>query len=218
MKLQNTSIYPFISSNPELCELFTFQRNSYIIRASDADSYVWYLVEGQVKVIANGSNGKCIVVDMIDEDNFVGHLSNYYEQNFYCDSLAVTNCTLIRIPIGKFNEMMKGMEFSRLFFMKTSARLYIMYKMDLVNHLFTQQQQFAFYLLSNVKGDICYIQSLYRICEFLRVSRRNLYNLIDKFMAEGYLERLEDGKIRILDFEAMREIQKPVADFVHNKI
>ena len=35
MKLEDTTIYPFIRNDPELCELHTFARGKYIIRSGD---------------------------------------------------------------------------------------------------------------------------------------------------------------------------------------
>lgn len=216
MKLEETAIYPYIRYKPDLCEIHTFLRGTYIARAENKSECIWYLVSGRVKVVANGPTGKSLLVDLIEPDNFVGHLSNYHRKNFYCDSIAQTSSTLIRIPIDIFYQMMEGLEFSRLFFQKTNERLYDMYKSDLMRHLFTQRQQLAFYVHTNAKDGVCRVQSLNTICEVLRISRRNLYYLIDGFVKDGYLERTEGGDIVIINEEAIRSIEEPVYNFQHN--
>ena len=92
------------------------------------------------------------------------------------------------------------------------------YKKELVRGLFTQRQQFAFYILENAQNNICRIHSIYNICEVLKISRRNLYNLIDSFSESGILNRLETGDIQVLDMDSLRNIAKPVVDFFYNKI
>ena len=114
---------------------------------------------------------------------------------------------------------MQDIEFSRFFYLKVTNRLYIMYKKDLAKHLFSQQEQFAYHLLECSHGEtLCMMQSLYKTCEYLRMSRRNLYNILDSFIAEGALSRTEDGQIQIKDLALLKAKAQPVTDFVNNQI
>lgn len=219
MIFAESAIYPFIKDYPANFEIVTFKKNSFILRASEENKYIWFLLDGEVKVVACSNNGKSIVVDEIPPGCFVGHLSNLFGQNFYTDSIAVTKCTLLQIPITDFLQLMQEIEFSRFFYLKVTNRLYIMYKKDLAKHLFSQQEQFAYHLLeSSHGGTVCMLQSLYKTCEYLRISRRNLYNILDSFITEGCLSRTEDGQIQIENLELLMEKAKPVADFVNNQI
>lgn len=219
MIFAESAIYPFIKDYPANFEIVTYKKNSYIIRASEENQYIWFLLDGEVKVVACSNNGKSIVVDEIPPGCFVGHLSNLFGQNFYTDSIAVTKCTLLQIPIADFFQLMQDIGFSRFFYLKVTNRLYIMYKMDLTKHLFTQQEQFAYHLLQCSNGsNLCMLQSLYKTCEYLRISRRNLYNILDGFTAEGILTRTEDGQIRIKNPALLQEKAQPVSDFMNNQI
>ena len=149
MILQESTIYPFLEKHPASYELITVKKNTRIVSANEESKYIWYLLEGEVKVVAVSNNGKSIVVDEIGPNNFVGHLSNLFGQNFYCDSYAATECTLIQFPIARFLVLMQELAFSRLFYLKVNNRLYTMYKKELVKHLFSQQEQLAYYLLQN---------------------------------------------------------------------
>lgn len=217
MKLEDTSIYPFIRDDPKLCQLHMFGRNKYIIRAGERAD-VWYLVNGKVQVETSTKNGKKLVVDIINEDNFVGHLSNFAGQNFFCDSLASVSSTLIRIPKDVFLQKMEDLAFSRHFYMKVNARLYDMYKKELARGLFSQRQQFAFYIIKNSQNCICRIHNLCTICEFLKISRRHFYNLLEQFTAEGLINRTEAGDIEILDLDALYQVAEPVVNFYYNKV
>lgn len=218
MILEDTTIYPLIKACPELCELHRFDRNKYITRADWSSEDVWYLVSGRVKVETTAQNGNKLLVDIIDEDNYVGHLSNFRGHNFYCDSITTAPSTLLRIPADRFRSLLDTQAFSRHFYMKTSARLYDMYKRDLVRDLFSQRQQFAFYVLEKTQDGVCRIHSIYYICEYLKISRRNLYNLLARFSEENILEREDAGDIVVLDMASLCQIAKPVEDFFYNKI
>lgn len=218
MKLEDTTIYPLIRDDPALCQLHRFDRNKYITRADWNDEDVWYLVSGRVKVETTAQNGNKLLVDIIDEDNYVGHLSNFRGYNFYCDSITMPPSSLLRIPADKFRALLDTQAFSRHFYMKTSARLYDMYKRDLIRYLFTQRQQFAFYVHEKTKDGVCRIHSIYNMCEYLKISRRNLYNLLARFSEENILTREDAGDITVLDMTALCQIAKPVEDFFYNKI
>lgn len=142
-----SAIYPFLKDRPNDFEIIVLKKYTKIVRASSDVESIWFLIDGEVTVTSSSGNGKSIVVDVIPPDNFVGHLSNIFEQNFYADSTASMKSTLVQIPIDVFFDLMKGIQFSRLYYNKVLNRLYIMYKNDLVKHLFSQQEQFANYLL-----------------------------------------------------------------------
>lgn len=217
MLLEDTTIYPLIRSFPELCQLHSFDKNKYIVRA-DCDEDVWYLVSGRVKVETSAQNGNKLLVDIIDEDNYVGHLSNFRGCNFYCDSRTTVPSTLLRIPADTFRSLLDTPAFSRHFYMKTSARLYDMYKRALMRDLFTQRQQLAFYVLEKEQNEVCRIHSIYNICEYLKISRRNLYYLLSRFSEENILSRGDAGDLQVLDKESLQQIAKPVEDYFYNRI
>lgn len=122
MILAESAIYPFIKDYPTGFEIVTYKKNSLILQASEENKYIWFLLDGEVKVVACSSNGKRIVVDEIPTGCFVGHLSNLFGQNFYTDSIAVTKCTLLQIPITDFLQLMQDIEFSRFFYLKVTNR------------------------------------------------------------------------------------------------
>ena len=213
-----SAIYPFLKDRPNDFEIIVLKKYTKIVRASSDVESIWFLIDGEVTVTSSSGNGKSIVVDVIPPDNFVGHLSNIFEQNFYADSTASMKSTLVQIPIDVFFDLMKGIQFSRLYYNKVLNRLYIMYKNDLVKHLFSQQEQFANYLLECSENDVCKMESMYKTCEYLRISRRNLYNMMDSFISEGLLKKNECGHNVIVDRQKLEEKAHPVTAFLSNKV
>ena len=59
---------------------------------------------------------------------------------------------------------------------------------------------------------------MYKTSEYLCISRRNLYNMIDSLVTDGCLARTEKGDILIADFEKLQEKALSVATYLNNLI
>lgn len=159
-----------------------------------------------------------MVVDILEEDNYVGHFSNIFEQNFYCTSTAIVTSTFIRIPTEQFKEMLdKDIRFQRHFNKKIITRLYTMYKKDLAIHMFGQREQIAHHIIVNEVGGAGHVNNVNAICEMFRISRRNFYNLVKKLADDNIIEHLE-GVIYITDYDRLKLENQPVLDFFGNTI
>lgn len=220
MKLEESGIYPFIRRFPELQKLYRIPGGNVVVSPlNNENDYMWFLVNGKVKVETEGENGKKMLVDMLEEDNYVGHISNLFGQNLYCSSITVITSTFIRIPMKQFKEMIdKDIRFQRHFYQKVTARLYVMYKKDLALHLFSQRELLAEYMIENVVDGVCHIHNVSGICETLRVSRRNFYNLIEKLAKDDLIERLDGGDIYIMDYQRLKKEAQPVIDYFGNAV
>lgn len=137
MKLEETGIYPFIKSYSESQILYHFGKGECITNAVARNEDYWYVIDGNIEVVAMSHNGKRVHVDDNMEDEFCGHMSKYWGQNLCCDCIATTPCTLIRIPNALFSKLIKQDEFKLFFYFKMSSRLYDMYRKRLSYDLFT---------------------------------------------------------------------------------
>lgn len=221
MKLEETSIYPYIKAFPEVHKLYKLPAGSVVVSpvSNDEDGYIWFLVNGKVRIETEGTTGKKIVVDILTDDNYVGHLSNLFGQNFYCTTITVITSTFIRIPVRRFKEMLsKDIRFQRHFHEKMIARLYIMYKKDMSLHLFSQQEQIAAYIINHEVNGVCSISNVKSICETYRSSRRNFYNILDKLEESGLIECAEGMEIYIKDYDKLKEKAQSLLDFFGNTL
>ncbi len=221
MKLEETSIYPYIKAFPDLHKLYRIPAGNVVVSPinNDEQDYVWFLVNGKVKVETEGTNGKKIIVDMLTEDNYVGHLSNLFGHNFYCTTVTVITSTFIRIPSNQFREMInKDIRFQRHFNNKLISRLYTMYKKDLSLHLFSQREHIAAYIIDHEVDGVCHLNNVKNICEMLRSSRRNFYNLLNKMEEDELIEHCEGGDIYILNYDRLKQEAEALNNFFENSV
>ncbi len=216
VKLEDTGIYPFIKDCPECQILYRFGKGECITNSVARNEDYWYIIEGNIEVVASSHSGKRVHVDDNMEDEFTGHLSKYWGQNFYCDCIAATPCTLIRIPNSLFAKLIKQDDFRLFFYFKMSSRLYEMYRRRLSYDLFTPRQRFATHLLVEQRDGECYISNLSKECSELGISRRNLYNILDDFEGGGVISYEQTGLIKIKSMERLLEIARPAVEFMEN--
>ena len=77
MKLEDSGIYPFIKDYPKCKILDRFGKGECITNSIARNEDYWYVIEGQIEVVATSHNGRRIHVDDNVEDEWTGHLSKY---------------------------------------------------------------------------------------------------------------------------------------------
>lgn len=212
MKLTDTIIYKFIKEYINKIEVVEFKKDEYIERSTNDSHCIYYILSGVVKVKNISHVGNKFVIDEITEEEFVGHISKMRGSSFYCDIIAKEPCTLLKIPKYILDKMLKDTEFSVLFYEKTSSRIYLMYKKLLLEKLFSWEEIVAYYILEQAKEDIFIYKSMYEICEYLNISRRGLYNIINKWAFEECIEK-KGSTFLIKDKKYLEELASSVYQY-----
>lgn len=219
MELEKTGIYPFIKNYPEVCKLIHVDKGVNFCPAYDESRLVWYLVSGSVDDCATSYTGRTVAVDNNVPDEFTGHLSNHWGQNFYCNCIASSPSELLSIPNQMFDEVfMRNPEFAAFFYFKTSVRLYDMFKRGLVIDLFSGSQIFAEFLVRNSQGGICHLDNVSDACETMHMSRRNFYNKLSQFEDSGLISHPSADTIRLINEKELKKIASPVTKFMNNEL
>jgi CRP/FNR family cyclic AMP-dependent transcriptional regulator len=94
-----------------LYEEVEFQTNEYLFHEGNENSFVYYIIDGKIKVIK-----KKIVIGFSNPNEFVGITSCLSENNEYCFSaLAQENSTLLRIHKTVFKTVLnENVEFGKI--------------------------------------------------------------------------------------------------------
>ncbi|MEL7647689.1 MAG: Crp/Fnr family transcriptional regulator [Sedimentibacter sp.] len=216
MNIQDAHIYPYIKNYLDRIPVATFKKGTYFSKAENRDNQIYYILSGNVNVESFSEMGKKVLVDSISENEFAGQISYIRQSNFYCNSLAVTDVKMLCLKEDLMSILMKNLEFSTVFYFKTSSRIYIMYKKMLMNSLFSQCELVAYYIIDNShKGQFVY-KSIYDICEKLNISRRSFYNIINKFVELKVLEKGSDCIYFVKDDNYLIEKSDNVKRFMEN--
>ena len=83
MKLEDSGIYPFIKDYPKCKILYRFGKGECITNSIARNENYWYVIEGQIEVVATSHNGRRIHVDDNVEDEWTGHLRRITGDRIY---------------------------------------------------------------------------------------------------------------------------------------
>ncbi len=212
MELSDIYIYGFIKEYLNEISIVQYKKGQYIARADENFTEVFYILDGDVIVECITKYGKIFLVDELSKNEFVGKFSYMYEQNLFCDIKAVSNVSLLKINKDTFGKLQKNPEFLKFFLYKISNRIYYMYKKLMMKNLFTSEEMFAFYLLKNSQDAIVKFKSMNELCNIIPMSRKGLYNVINKFIKKGCI-RKEKNSIIITDKKQLLELSVHVREF-----
>lgn len=212
-KIKSIAIYEYIKNYLPIIPTLELKKGEYLFRANADDPTLFYILDGVVRVENISYNGKKLIVDILQDDEFVGAISNIHKADFQCSGIADTAVTVLVLKKPLMDELMQNTDFSTLFYQKTSKRVYMMYKNILARTLFSQNEIMAHYILENSKGDIFKYKTIYDISENLGISRRGIYNILYRFDEIGCIKKTKTA-YRIVDRDYLEKTAEQVINFM----
>jgi CRP-like cAMP-binding protein len=209
--LQDIFIYQYIKDYLNEISISNYKKGQYITHSNESLEEIYFILDGNIKVECITKSGKSFLVDELSKNEFVGKISYMYEQNLFCDITATSNATLLKINKSTFKKLEKNSEFMKVFLLKTSKRIYFMYKKLMMKDLFRLEETLAFHILKNAEDDVFIFKSMYNLCEILSVSRKNLYNTINSFIEKKYIKK-EKSSLIILNRDNLYELSAGVRE------
>lgn len=212
MDLKDTCIYKHVKQYLDEIDIIKYKKGQYLTRSNHSFHEIFYILEGNVQVEYTTKSGKSFLVDELSDNNFVGKISCMYDQSLYCDIIAITDVSVLRISKSTFKKLQNNTDFINIFLYKNSKRIYSIYKKLMMKDLFTSEELLSFYIVKHSQDEILVYKSMYELCKSLAISRKNLYNTINKLAKENYL-RKDKNSLVILNKDYFVETSKHVREF-----
>lgn len=212
MELKNACIYNHILEYVDEIETVTYKKGQYLTRSNHDFTGIFFILEGTVQVEYTTKSGKRFLVDELSANEFVGKISYLYDQSLYCDIIAITDAVLLKINKYTFSRLQNNQGFLNLFLFKNSKRIYSIYKKLMMKELFSAEELVSFYILENCQDNIFRFKSMYSLCKSLSISRKNVYNILNKFIDKKYV-RKDNNSLIILNKDSLCEISRDVKEF-----
>ncbi len=212
MELKDTCIYKHVIQYLDEVDVIKYKKGQYLTRANHNFEEIFYILEGTVQVEYATKSGKSFLVDELSSNEFAGKISYMYDQSLYCDIIAMTDASVLLINKNTFKKLQNNTEFINIFLYKNSKRIYSIYKKLMMKDLFSSEEIVSFYIMKNSQDDKLVYKSMYELCKSLSISRKNLYNTINKFIKGNYLTK-DKNMLVILNKEYFYELSKYVREF-----
>ena len=212
------NIYDYLSQEHlSRTSVVNIKENTVFIPATAQKNIdLYYILKGTLDVLSQSYSGHRFIIDPLGPNEFVGKFSQMRQQHFYSEVKTNTPCTLLKLTAIR-NELMNDERFLLFFCIKTSNRLYEMYKISMVRTLFPYHEILAYNLinLANKSGFISDTGT--NICLKTNISERHYYYLIKKLRDKQIISLTKKG-ISIRDMAALTAIADNVTKFMTNQV
>ena len=217
-EIAKKNIYDYLSQEQlSRTSVVDIKENTVFVPAAPQENIdLYYILKGKLNVISQSYSGHRFVVDPLGPGEFVGKFSQLRRQHFYSEVETVTPCTLLKFTDVK-NELLNDERFLLFFLIKTSNRLYEMYKISMARTLFTYKEILAYYMLNSADKTGFVRDTGANICLNVNISERQFYYVIKKMREMGIVSLQKKG-IYIRDIAALTAIADNVTKFMTNQL
>ena len=158
----------------------------FIPAEAQEDIDLYYILEGSVSVFAHSHSGREFLIDTLPNGNFIGKFSQMRKQNFYCEVRAVSDCRLLVLTQHK-EALFRDKDFALYFYIRTTDRVYEMYKLSMARSLYGYHELFAYWLLDLANAERVVISKDEEIRLKMNISERQFFYLLKKFCGLEYI-------------------------------
>ena len=217
-EIMKKNIYDFLS-HEQLDKSLTVNLDKNIVfipAVAQENIDLYYILEGNVGVYSQSYNGRRFLIDSLGPGQFVGKFSQMRKQNFYCEIKTNTQATLLKLTDIK-NELFSHEQFLLYFYIKTSNRVYGMYKISMARTLFSYEELLAYYLLNKANEAGFIGDTDTNICLEANISERQYYYITKKFENDHLISHDKKGRY-IRDIVGLKDIAANATKFMMNQI
>lgn len=194
-------------------ELFCFDKGELICVKGSEMKYIYFLVNGKLKVYTLHDNGKSILLRFYKPLNLLGDVEFLSGFKIQCNVESLNETTLIGIPFIVLHENAScDSKFLKFIIKSLSQKVYTTSNLTSMNLLFPLENRFASYLLS-ISVDDCTDSNISQIkttnltelAALLGTSYRHLNRIMNDFIRNDIIQK-EKGIIKIKNINRLKEL------------
>lgn len=188
-----------------MLELMLFNRNEDVLVEGQASDYLYFLVQGELKIYSSLGNGSLFAHGFLPEFRVLGEMSCLWGDVATATARCVSECYLFAIPLQQYREtIINDVKFLQYLCRIMRDELASMTEKSR-SHLFPLESRFASLLIdNNDKGVLRY--SLTACSELLAVSYRHLLRIVTDFVNRGLIEKHGTRGYRIVQWQPLYEL------------
>lgn len=210
----------FQTLSPEEAELVRSSKTQILFRKGDNltkqgafTSYTLFLIKGLAKQYIEGEGNKSFNLRIIKPGEFVGLSAIFQNNTFNYSSVALTDCQVFLVEKEAINRvcMQNGVFTTHIVrrYIEQNSNLYEKLTSVLYKQMNGRMAETLLYIdsLKSDNNEIFQLLSRKDLADFAATSTESTVKLLKSFEKDGLIV-LEEKDIRLLDYEAMREISR----------
>lgn len=87
-------------------DIINYSKKQAVYHESKRPKYVFYLVNGKVKIVRNNEDGKEYIQELFTTGDFIGHLPVIEDKNYDNTAIVLEDAEILQLPKDDFLEMM----------------------------------------------------------------------------------------------------------------
>lgn len=202
----NMNMKPFM-------ELFYFDKNEHICKEGELLSYLFFFVEGKIKIYITLSNGKSLLLSFYDRFRILGDIELMNFKPASTNVQAVKNSYCIGIKIDDARKyLLNDAKFLRFMCNSLVEKLNVCSNNSSINLLYPLENRLASYIVAAAEKEsidgrtfIKFNESLTEISELLGTSYRHLLRTFNILTKKGVIIKNND-KYEILDYNILMKL------------
>ena len=197
---------------PDLLQLLTvktFNKGEYVINQGEQPSYMYFLVEGRLKIFTQSDEGRKLIIAFTQPFNVLGDIEFVQRKPYLNTVEAITDVKFLALPIEIIHEQgLQHLPFTLYILNEITGKYYANAYSSHFNMLHSVDVRFASYLLSiTTETDYVSIHHIRDVADLIGTSYRHLNRIISQLVEQGLIERAQ-RTIRILNREQLLKLAK----------
>lgn len=180
--------------------LETYNKSDLIIEQGEQPHYLYFLVEGKIKVFAFSDEGKKLIIAFNQPFSIIGDIEFVQQAPFLNTVEAITDVKMLKIPLKVIHQYgMQHLPFVTFILETLTRKFYMNANISRFNLMYPVEVRLASYLLSmTTEEEKVSIHHLRDAADLIGTSYRHLNRIIGQLCEEGVIER-KDRFINILN-------------------
>lgn len=189
--------------------LKTFKKGDYVISQGEQPQFMYFIVEGRLKIFAASDDGKKLIIAFTQPLNVLGDIEFVQRKPYLNTVEAITDGKMLALPIHIIHEHgLQHLPFTSYLLDTITGKFYANAYSSHFNMLHSVDVRFASYILSiTTDTDYVSIHDIRDVADLIGTSYRHLNRIIAQLCEQGYIERAQ-RTIRILQRAELLRLAK----------
>jgi CRP-like cAMP-binding protein/CheY-like chemotaxis protein len=83
-------------------EIRLFPKKNYVYKEGGTPRHLYFIQKGKIKIVKSNEDGKELIINILNENDFFGHLSLLANEHYLDNAIALEDCEISMIPKEDF--------------------------------------------------------------------------------------------------------------------
>ena len=190
------------------CETRVFARKTAIYTEGSNPRHVYFIKKGKVKIYKTSDDGKELILNILGENDFFGHIALLSNGKYTESATALENCELTVLPAADFQTLLSTNREVSAKFVKMLAGNVVLQEEQLLQLAYSSVRKRVantLVLLHERYGDTPISMLREDIAALTGTAKETVIRTLTDFKTNKLID-VEDGRIRVLKVEKLKDM------------